>query len=68
MQSKRKVISFAPNKLCHLYLDKIQKDLGTTRPSVLMNKMTSEYFLMKYGADERKIIRDKFLEEEFKNY
>jgi len=68
MSDKRKVISFAPNRLVGLYLDRIESDLKITRPSTLMNKIVAEYFAMKYGEDVRREVRNEFLEKEFEEY
>lgn len=71
---KRRIISFAPIGLTKMYLDKIETDLageiradreniqavGTTS---IFNRMISGYFLLRYGKEERQIIRNKFNED-----
>ena len=63
-----RVVSFAPNKLVKLYLNKIARDEGITSPSKLLNKIVADCFLMKYGEDERKKMRDQYVEEHLKDF
>ena len=63
-----RVVSFAPNKLVRMYLDRAGADLKITSPSLLMNKIVADYFLMQYGEDERKKMRTQYIEEHLKDF
>ena len=63
-----KVLSFAPNKLTEIYLRRLSADLGTSKPSPMLNKMVSELFLLKYGEDARNEARKEYTELIFKDY
>ena len=62
-----KVLSFAPNKLILIYLNKIKVDLKESTTSALLNRIVSGYFLMKYGEDARNEARKEYTELIFKD-
>ena len=55
-------MSFAPNKLTQIYLRKLSADLGTAKPSPLLNKIVGDLFLLKYGEDARNEARKEYTE------
>lgn len=62
-----KVLSFAPNGLTRIYLKRIAVDLKTDKPSQLLNKIVSGYFIMQYGEAERNQARNEYTEQLFKD-
>jgi hypothetical protein len=58
-------IKFTPVKITKMYLDKICEDLQADNNNKLMQKIISEYYLLRYGEDERKRVRDRFIEDYF---
>ena len=63
-----KIIASAPNKFIQIYLERIKADMKEVKPSPLLNKIVSEYFLLKYGEDARNEARKEYTEQIFKDY
>ena len=65
-----KTISFHPRGITALYLKRIEADIQAQYHCIgataLMVKLIEEYFLMRYGKEERKKIRDIYLADRYK--